>query len=416
MARVAFRTLGCKVNRVESDEIAARLLGSGFEVVPEDESDVIVINTCTVTGEADAKARKAVRQALKATSAPMVVVTGCLAALDADGLRVLGDRVIVEADKSAVASRIAQVLARELGSADQSVPVLRAGDAFRTRVPVKIEDGCDNFCSYCIVPHARGVPRSVPMDDILAEVQSLVEAGVRELVLTGINLGRYSDGDLVLADVISQVSAAGIPRLRLSSIEPPDLTEGLLDALATSPAFCRHLHVPLQSGSDAVLAAMGRKYTTAEYADRIGVARAALPGLTVTTDVIAGFPTETEDDHRASLSFVERIAFSKLHVFRYSQRAGTPAAELAQLPPETRARRATELREVGHRLRAEFVASRVGSRAEVLIERLQTGLAEGTTREYLRVRIPAGGLAVGDIASVMLEAGHIIGDAGDASA
>ena len=228
---VAFRTLGCKVNRVESESIAAELLGKGVAVAEEADADVVVINTCTVTGEADAKARKAVRHVLRLPNEPLVVVTGCLAAIDADAVATLGERVVVESDKSRVAARVAQHFAL----ADVAAPALRVGSAaFRTRVSIKIEDGCDNFCTYCIVPHARGVPRAEPFAHVVAEASSLVAAGAAELVLTGINLGRYRDVETGadLADLIRAVAATGITRLRLSSIEPPDLTPKLLAALA----------------------------------------------------------------------------------------------------------------------------------------------------------------------------------------
>lgn len=399
--RVAIRTLGCKLNRAESEQIVSRLLGSGFEAVAEDEADVVVVNTCTVTGEADAKARKAIRQALKASSAPLVVVTGCLAALDDGALSALSARVIVEPDKAAVPSRVRAALG--LPEAVAEGVVVRTGEGFRTRVALKVQDGCDNFCAYCIVPFARGVPTSIPLSNIAREAVLLVESGVPEIVLTGVNLGRYRDDGRDLADVVRTVTQAGVSRLRLSSIEPPDLTPRLLEALSQSPAVCAHLHVPLQSGSNPVLQAMGRKYSTSEYADAIARARDALPGLTVTTDIIAGYPGETDADHARTLEFAQEIVFSKLHVFRYSQREGTPAAALPQVSPEVRAQRAGELRELGSRLRSDYVASRLGSRAEVLIERVNSHHAEGTTRDYLRVRTSPQGLRPGDIVSICLE-------------
>lgn len=399
---VAFRTLGCKVNRVESEDIAADLLGRGASLVGEDEAAVVIVNTCTVTGEADAKARKAVRQALKAASSPLVVVTGCLAAIDADSLRTLDGRVVVEADKAAVPGRVAGLL----GLADEPHGhAIRAGEGFRTRAMLKVEDGCDNFCTYCIVPHARGVPRSVPLTEAVATASELVAAGAREIVLTGINVGRYRDDETGadLAELITAVASTGIDRLRLSSIEPPDLTERLLAAMAAAPAFCAHLHVPLQSGSDAVLSAMGRGYTAGEYSERIEAARAALPGLAVTTDVMTGFPGETDADADQTRALCERVGFAKLHVFRYSARPGTPAAEMPeQVPPQVRVARADSLRAVGERLRAEYLAARRGDVADVLVERVERGRAEGTTRDYVRVRFESAGAEPGDLVPVKL--------------
>ena len=400
---VAFRTLGCKVNRVESETIAAELLGGGARIVDEAQADVVVINTCTVTGEADAKARKAVRHALRGAAEPFVVVTGCLAAIDAPALEALGERVIVEADKSRVASRVAH--ARRVELTPVAPAVVRAGGEFRTRASLKIEDGCDNFCSYCIVPYARGVPRGEALSYIVAEAAALVEASVCEIVLTGINIGRYRDSatDADLADLIIAVAATGVPRLRLSSIEPPDLTPRLLDTLARTPAVCRQLHVPLQSGSDVVLSAMGRTYTTREYAGFIETARGLLPGLTLTTDIIAGFPTETDAQHAETLAFVESVGFSKLHVFRYSPRPRTPAAALEQVDPTVRSRRAEELRDLGGRLRGEFLAAHVGLPVEVLVESAEDSEATGTTRDYVRATLPGTGLARGDVVTVIVD-------------
>ncbi len=396
---VAFRTLGCKVNRVESDDFAAELLGRGCVLVPDDEAAVIVVNTCTVTGEADAKARKAVRQSLNAASSPVVVVTGCLASLDAPGLESLGDRVVVEADKPRVAERVAELLELRSQPATRAV---RAGDGFRTRAMLKVQDGCDCFCTYCIVPHARGVPRSVPASAVLDDVRGLLEAGVGEIVFTGINLGRYEDGSTDLAGLVEAVAAEGVGRIRLSSIEPRDLSGGLLEVLASVPAACEHVHVPLQSGSDTVLRAMGRPYTMQEFIDIVAAARSAVPGLAVTTDVIAGFPGETHADAEATLRLCEQIGFSRLHVFRYSERAGTPAATLdSPVPKEVRAERAAALRELDAELRRRFEASRRGSEVELLVERIADGIAEGTTREYLRLSVPAEGLCAGSTVRVV---------------
>jgi threonylcarbamoyladenosine tRNA methylthiotransferase MtaB len=411
---VAVRTLGCKVNRAESEKIAAELLGRGVRIADEDEAAVIVINTCTVTGEADAKGRKAVRRALGAARRPVVVVTGCLAALDRGALCELGERVVVEADKARVAEEVARALgvdpALDHGDVARPAAEQRAGDAFRTRVALKIQDGCDAFCSYCIVPHARGVPRSLSLPEVIAEAESLVAADVREIVLTGINVGRYADpaSEARLPDVLRAVTATGVARVRLSSIEPLDLTPELLGAMAASPAFCAHLHVPLQSGSDEVLSAMGRTYSTAQFADRIVAAREALPGAVFTTDVIAGFPGESASQAAETLAYCEAAGFSKLHVFRYSPREATPAAARTDhVAPAEKSARAAALRELSARLEHAQALSRAGTHAEVLVERVFFAheghqIAEGTTREYDRVRFRATGESAGELAEVRL--------------
>jgi len=417
---VAIRTLGCKVNRAESEAIATSLLGDGVPLAGEPDAAVIIINTCTVTGEADAKARKAVRHALAGETQPTVVVTGCMAALDRDALMALGERVVVEADKSLVARLVEELLGAEASHGGEHVPVQRAGDpAFRTRVSLKVEDGCDAFCSYCIVPYARGVPRAVALEEVAAQAAALVAAGTREIVLTGINIGRYDDAGRDLAHVIGVVADSGVARIRLSSIEPLDLTPRLLAAMAAAPAFCAHLHVPLQAGSDPVLAAMGRTYGCDEFAARIEAARKALPGLVVTTDVLAGFPGETSGQAAETLAFCERIGFGKLHVFRYSRRPGTPAADRSdQIAEPDKASRAGGLRELSARSSATRAAARVGASAEVLVERVEPDadgieVAEGTTRDYLRVKFPARGVAPGalaDVALLRVEDEHLIGE------
>jgi threonylcarbamoyladenosine tRNA methylthiotransferase MtaB len=248
------------------------------------------------------------------------------------------------------------------------------------------------------------VPRSVPLADAVAEAERLVAAGVREIVLTGINLGRYQDRDRDLTDLLTAISDTGVGRIRLSSIEPLDVNERLLDTLSSLPAACPHLHVPLQSGSDAVLAAMRRGYTVARYEQIIADARSALPRVAVTTDVIAGFPGESDGQAAETVDACERIGFAKLHVFRYSRREGTDAASMDQVPAALRGERAARLRELGNRLRQGFMERRLGSVAEVLIERFpEPGIAEGTTPDYLRVRLPlAEGFPVGSLVGARL--------------
>jgi threonylcarbamoyladenosine tRNA methylthiotransferase MtaB len=423
---VFVRTLGCKVNRAESEAIAAELLGEGVRLVAEDEASVIVVNTCTVTGEADAKARKAVRRALAAPRSPVVVATGCLAAVDREGLEGLGDRVVVSVQKSAVGGAVRDLLAQRGEDAAQvasgghraeafdgatAAPqsASRSGAHFRSRVAVKVQDGCDCACTYCIVPRARGASRSVALRDVLAEVAALVDAGVREVVLTGINVGRYRDAEsgACLPQLLAKVAATGVSRVRLSSVEPMDLTDEFLGVVASLPTFCAHLHVPLQSGSDAVLSAMGRTYRAGDYADRISAARAVLPQLAVTTDVIAGFPGESAEQAAETLEFCERIGFSKLHVFRYSARSGTLAADMPdRIPPSEIDARASALRMLSERLEVAHAASRVGLALEVLVERRVqnadgTAQVRGTSREYLQVSFGAGGASLGDVVTVV---------------
>jgi len=392
--RVAFKTLGCKVNQVEAEQIAAALLGGTVELAAEADADVIVVNTCTVTAEADHKARKAVRHAHGLPQEPAVVVTGCLAALDAEGLRELGERVVVEAEKSLVAARVTDLLAAAAivspGVLDAALaPAPRAGRGFHTRAMVKIEDGCDNFCAYCIVPFARGNPRSTPLADVVAEVEALVAAGVNEVVLTGINIGRYDHSGAQLPELIQAIAATGIPRIRLSSIEPPDVDAAFLEVVAAIPAFCRQLHIPLQSGCDRTLTEMGRHYTVAGYVSTIARAREALPGLALTTDVLVGFPGESDADAAETFALLKRIGFAKLHVFRYSPRPGTLAVTREdRVTPAASATRAERVRIRGEHMRDQHLKAQVGSVVEVLVERVSDdGVAAGVARDGSRVRV-----------------------------
>jgi threonylcarbamoyladenosine tRNA methylthiotransferase MtaB len=403
--RVALRTLGCKVNRSESEGFAEALAQRGIAVSADQAgADAIIVNTCTVTGEADAKARKEIRRALVATSGP-VFVTGCLAALDGDGLRALDPRVVVETDRQALPGTVVRMMhaaaCAPLAPSPRSIRSLA-----RTRALIKVQDGCDNRCSYCIVPDARGVPRSVGADEIVERVEALHHRGAAEVVLTGVNIGRYSDaGATDLAALIERIASTGIRRIRLSSIEPPDLDDRLLAVLASARAVAPHLHVPLQSGSDRTLRAMGRRYDTAEYADMLRRARAVLPGLAVTTDVIAGFPDESDADFERSLAYVGACGFTKLHVFRYSARAGTPAAASPeQVAACVKSERAERLRDLGSRLEASHAGARAGTRAMLLLEESAHGVTRGTTEDYLRVIADLPGASAGDLVPVVLRA------------
>jgi threonylcarbamoyladenosine tRNA methylthiotransferase MtaB len=410
--RVAFVTLGCKVNHTESDAAAAELLARGVEIVRDPSTaDAVVINTCTVTAEADRKARKAVRHTLGLPAEPAVVVTGCLAALDADGLRSLGDRVAVQADKAAVAATVAALVGASgetRSGASAEVHAAPPGAGSTTRVMIKVEDGCDNACTYCIVPKARGGSRAIPSGRLLAEVRALAAAGTREVVLTGINIGRYRDlpATADLPALLELLAGTGMPRIRLSSIEPPDVTAAFLEVVRRHPQVMPHLHIPLQSGSDRTLRAMGRAYTTDDFARMLAAARGALPHLAVTTDVIVGFPAEKDDDHAASLAFVEACGFSKLHVFRYSARPGTPAADMdGQVDPRVKAARAAGMRALGTRLAATRAAWRIGGYADVLVERVAdpvAGTAEGTSEDYLHVVIEGSHARPGDLVRVRI--------------
>jgi len=406
---IAIVTLGCKVNQVEAAAIAGEIVAAGLPIVAREGAAIIVIVTCTVTGEADRKARKAVHQALALPLAPRVVLTGCMVSVAGAPVPAFSERVIIEPDKTRVAACVARLAlgsgcderhAKATSHTPDPGAVPGAGAnvpsvCCRTRVQVKVEDGCDAFCAYCIVPYARGLPRSIPSERVIDEVQTLVGMGVAEVVLTGINIGRYQSAGLDLAGLIASVAATGVKRIRLSSIEPGHVDARLLETAARTPAFCHHLHIPLQSGSDSVLARMGRPYTVARYREVVDGVRSALPGVSIGADVIAGFPGETAAEWAETLAFVEAVGFSRLHVFRYSIRQGTRAARMpGAVPSKVRGARAAELRKLGARLAMRDALERIGSVVEVLVERTGAAdrgiLAEGVSREYNRVVLRAG--------------------------
>lgn len=387
--------LGCKVNRVEADGLERALRACGSLASEARFADLIVVNTCTVTAEADKKARKAVRQALRANPRAHVLATGCAAALQPGAFEALGSRVEV-VPKAQAADAVRRV-AREAGA--QGRP--EAGLPFplpngRTRVGIKVQDGCDHACTYCIVHVARGPATSTPADAVVAEAVELASSGVREVVLTGINLGSYRSGatDLaallrLLLDATEPLHRPGQPpcRFRLSSVEPNDVTDGLIDVLASAEGrVCRHLHLPLQSGSSRVLREMGRPYDAAGFRALVGRLRARIPGIALATDVIAGFPGEAEADFQQTCALVADCAFMNVHVFPYSERTGTPAAARAdQVPPSERAQRAERLRALAADLRAADLTRRTGTTELALVEEQGRAMLES----YHEVTAPA---------------------------
>jgi len=404
-ARVSVVNLGCRVNRVEADVIASELERAGARLTSESEADAIVINTCAVTGEAEAKTRKAVRHAATLPQAPVVVACGCVANLFSDEVAAIAPNVIVERDKSAVARRVLEALGQVATDADAvadpSVACIPAAPTplGRMRPGIKIQDGCDNRCTYCIVWKARGASRSLAAPDVVSAVRAACDRGAREVVLTGINLGRYEDASgersLNLASLIDLLMReTPIGRLRLSSIEPPDVDDELLAAMARhGERVAPFLHVCLQSGCDETLSRMGRVYDTALYRDVVRRAREALPGLALGTDLIVGFPGETDDEFARTLAFCEEMRFAKMHVFRYSRRPGTPAAETpGQVEPRVMAERARRVRDLASAMRAAEAGRLVGTEQLVLVQAPGTGVTGGLFEATLDEKSPVGEL------------------------
>lgn len=402
--RVCVVNLGCKVNRVESDWMETAFALSGCTLVPEGEADIVAINTCAVTGEAEAKTRKAVRHAAGLPQRPLVAVTGCVANLFPDELEALSDNVRVFTAKTTLARDALNALERQRGAVVPACGHNDAGEgllahgAFRARRGIKVQDGCDNRCAYCIVWKARGPVRSEPLDAVLAQVRQVLAEGADEVVLSGINLGRFQGTDergrnVDLGGLIDRVCALGPRMVRVSSVEPPDLTASVVDALARNADIaCAHLHLPLQAGCDATLARMGRRYTARDFTRAVEALRCELPQVSISTDVIVGFPGETDGEFEQTYELCRSLRFSKMHVFRFSARPDTPAASMpGKVAPETMRARSERLRALASRMRADDAATRVGTTENVLVERVATdGAGTGTSASYHEVHFPAG--------------------------
>lgn len=400
--KVFFHTLGCKVNQYESQEMREQLKKNGYEIT-EDESqaDIFVINSCTVTSESDRKTRQCVRHYKKKHPESVTVLTGCLpqsfpdAASDlTDADIVLGNRsngrLVSSLDEYFISGQRVLGLARH----ESGDPLISSGiSAFeeRTRAIVKIEDGCDRFCSYCIIPKARGRVRSKDIADIKNEVDLLSGNGYREIVLVGINLSAYGKGsDLDLADaVFAAAENENIERVRLGSLEPDHLTDGLLEKLSRCEKLCPQFHISLQSGCDKILKKMNRHYSASEYAALAEKLRKSFKECALTTDIMVGFPGETEEDFLETVKFAEKIGLEKIHIFPYSRRSGTAADKMdGQIERAVKARRAADLADTAEKIRQNHFKNQIGKTVSVLIEGKQkNGKAFGYTPNYTPVQI-----------------------------
>ncbi len=408
--KICFVTLGCKVNQTESEAVAQLFREAKYQVVGANEkADVVVINTCTVTNTGDSKSRQVIRRMIREHPESVVVVMGCYAqtapgdVLGIEGVDlVLGtqDRMkMLEWLEQVTTERKPQNAVHEIWEAEEFEELPQLSEEHRTRALLKIQEGCNQFCTYCIIPYARGPLRSRLPENALAEARRLVEAGYPEIVLTGIHTGYYGQdlrGELGeewnLAHLVRElVKIPGLCRLRLSSIEPMEYTPALIESIVSSDKVCPHLHVPLQSGSDRILTRMNRPYTLHEYRDLLERLRQRIPNLAVTTDIIAGFPGETEDDHAATLEFVKACGFSGINVFPYSKRKGTPAANFPdQVSRQLKAQRVKDLLLAARVSQEEYVRYFIGKPVEVLIEWIDSqGCALGYTPHYIQVKIPA---------------------------
>jgi threonylcarbamoyladenosine tRNA methylthiotransferase MtaB len=401
--KVAFHTLGCKVNQYETEAMREQFTAAGHEVVDENDiADAYIINTCTVTGLADRKSRQYIRRMKKKSPGSIVAVTGCYVQIKPDEVAAIDGVDIIagtnEKDNilgyieaySGAATEQENDAERHVLSYDEldeyrSSGIITSMES-RTRAYIKIEDGCDRFCSYCVIPYARGPVRSRPADEIIEEAESLVGRGFKELILTGINTALYND----LPGLLKRMDEMdGDFRVRLSSLEPTVVNAEYVKGLLRFRRLCHHLHLSLQSGSDAVLKAMRRRYDMKEYLDIVDVLREADPLYGISTDIIAGFPGETDEDIACSVSCIEKIGFCKTHAFNYSQRPGTVAAAMSgQVAPPLRKQRVGMLIEAGDTAQTEFARANIGTENTVLFEERPVKdngcLMAGYTDNYLR--------------------------------
>lgn len=429
MATVAFQTLGCKVNHYETEAVWQLFKDAGYARVDfADHADVYVVNTCTVTNTGDKKSRQVIRRAIRQNPDSVICVTGCYAQTSpAEIMAIPGvDVVVGTQDRHKMIGYIEQFR-------EERMPINAVGNimkakiyeeldvpAFtdRTRASLKIQEGCNNFCTFCIIPWARGLMRSRQPEDVLKQAQQLVDAGYKEIVLTGIHTGGYGEDlkDYNLAKLLKALeSVNGLERLRISSIEASQITDEVLDVLKDSPIVVRHLHVPIQSASDTVLRRMRRKYTMAEFGERITRLKEVLPDCAITSDVIVGFPGETEEEFMETFNFINDHKFSELHVFPYSKRTGTPAAMMDdQVEESIKEERVARLIALSDQLAKEYASKYEGELLEIIPEEFSEeagGRLVGYTDNYLRVAIEGDESMIGQLVRVKItKAGYPMND------
>ena len=418
MPSVALTTLGCKVNQFETETMEGLFKKSGYEIVPFTEpADFYVINTCSVTNLGEKKSRQLIRRAQRQNEQAIIAVTGCYSQVAPEEIKAIeGVRVVLGTKERAHIVEYVEQAAREDGILDEVTDIMQA-DAFediplydvpqRTRAFLKIQEGCSNFCSYCIIPYARGPLRSRHPESVRKEAQKLVAMGFKEIVLTGIHLGAYGRDlaeDVTLADAVRVVlSIPELKRLRLGSLESIELSPELFALIRGDERFAKHLHLPLQAGSDEILQAMNRHYDTATFAKLIENVETSVPGIAMSTDIIVGFPGETEDMFQRSLDFVAKMNFARMHVFPYSKRKGTPAATMPnQIPEPVKKERVHRMQQLADQKAAEFHMSFVGRTLQVLFETNHEGITDGLTGNYIRVYTDQS-VTCGEIYEVKLE-------------
>ncbi len=414
MAKIAFYTLGCKVNQADTASMENLFLRSGHQLVSFDgEADVYIINTCVVTNTGQRKSRQTIHRAIRKNPNALIVVTGCYPQTAAEEVKAIAgvDMIIGNQDRAQIVQLVEERLAHRQTDTLDAVHKLTASTAFeemaagditdKTRAFLKIQEGCNQFCTYCIIPYARGPLRSRSLESIRTETQRLISAGFKEIVLIGIHLGCYGkenpDGPTLYDAVKTVLDVPGVQRLRLGSLESVEVEPRLLKLMQEDARFCRHLHLPLQSGCDKTLQAMHRPYTTAKFQTLLADIKTKVPDIAITTDVIVGFPGETEADFETTCKFAESCGFSKMHIFPFSARKGTPAEKFAGAVTEAvKKERADILGRIDETMHKAFLQAMVGQTAEVLFEQpAGEDYFEGLTGNYQRVFVKSGGRNLG---------------------
>ena len=414
MAKIAFYTLGCKVNQADTASMENLFLRSGHQLVSFDgEADVYIINTCVVTNTGQRKSRQTIHRAIRKNPNALIVVTGCYPQTAAEEVKAIAgvDMIIGNQDRAQIVQLVEERLAHRQTDTLDAVHKLTASTAFeemaagditdKTRAFLKIQEGCNQFCTYCIIPYARGPLRSRSLESIRTETQRLISAGFKEIVLIGIHLGCYGkenpDGPTLYDAVKTVLDVPGVQRLRLGSLESVEVEPRLLTLMQEDARFCRHLHLPLQSGCDKTLQAMHRPYTTVKFKTLLADIKTKVPDIAITTDVIVGFPGETEADFETTCKFAESCGFSKMHIFPFSARKGTPAEKFAGAVTEAvKKERADILGKIDETMHKTFLQAMVGQTAEVLFEQpAGEDYFEGLTGNYQRVFVKSGGRNLG---------------------
>ena len=387
--------LGCKVNAYEVEYVLSLFKNHGY-LVTNGIADIYIVNTCSVTNQSDAKSRKEINRIIRENKDAIIVVMGCMIEAHKDYDNDHVSIIIGNKDKSRVLELVEEyikthnkkkLLYKDFDDSFEDMFIENMES--HTRAFVKIQDGCENFCTYCIIPYTRGRQRSKKPDIVLKEINTLVKNGYKEVVLTGIHTGHYgSDLETTFPELLKEiVGIKGLKRLRISSIEITELNDDFLSVLKENPIIVSHLHIPLQAGSDDVLKKMNRKYLTSYYQDKIKTIRSIRPDISITTDIIVGFPEETDENFQETLDFARKMEFAKIHVFPFSLREGTKAEELKEVPSNIKKERVKKLIQLSEELEIKYLEKFIGKNVEVLVEKCENNLSIGHTGNYLRVLI-----------------------------